>query len=61
MSVVGCEDGVLVLPESRVEDVLYQLDDVELCERDLGEAIKRCASLDEIEAVLKRKKSLRPR
>jgi len=41
--------------------VLYQLEDVEACERDLGEAIKRRASLDEIEAVLKRKKSLRPR
>ena len=60
-AVVGCEDGVLVLPASRVDDVLYQLDDVEVCERDLGGAIKRRASLEEIEAVLKRKKSLRPR
>jgi regulator of RNase E activity RraA len=59
--VVGCEDGVLVLPGSRVEDVLYQLDDVEVCERDLGAAIARGASLEDIEAVLKRKKSLRPR
>ena len=60
-AVVGCEDGVLVLPESRIDDVLYQLDDVEVCERDLGSAIMRGASLEEIEAVLKRKKSLRPR
>ena len=60
-AVVGCEDGVLVLPESRIDDVLYQLDDVEICERDLGSAITRGASLEEIEAVLKRKKSLRPR
>ena len=60
-AVVGCEDGVLVLPESRIEDVLYQLDDVEVCERDLGAAIARGASLEDIEAVLKRKKSLRPR
>ena len=60
-AVVGCEDGVLVLPESRIDDVLYQLDDVEVCERDLGSAITRGASLEEIEAVLKRKKSLRPR
>jgi regulator of RNase E activity RraA len=59
--VVGCEDGVLVLPASRVDDVLYQLDDVEVCERDLGDAIRRRASLEEIEAVLKRKKALRPR
>ena len=59
--VVGCEDGVIVVPESRVDDVLYQLEDVEVCERDLSAAIKRRASLDEIEAVLKRKKALRPR
>jgi regulator of RNase E activity RraA len=58
--VVGCEDGVLVLPQSRIDDVLYQLDDVEVCERDLGDAIRRRASLEEIEAVLKRKKALRP-
>ena len=59
--VVGCEDGVIVVPDSRVDDVLYQLEDVEACERDLSAAIKRRASLDEIEAVLKRKKALRPR
>lgn len=60
-AVVGCEDGVLVLPESRIDDVLWQLEDVEVCERDLAAAIKRRASLDEIEAVLKRKKALRAR
>ena len=60
-AVVGCEDGVLVLPASRVEDVLYQLEDVEVCERDLADAIKRRASLDEIESVLKRKKTPRPK
>jgi len=59
--VAGCEDGVLVLPASRIDDVLYQLDDVEVCERDLGAAIARGASLEDIEAVLKRKKSLRAR
>jgi len=59
-AVVGCEDGVMVVPESRVMDVLYQLDDVEICERDLQTAIKARASLDDIEAVLKRKKALRP-
>lgn len=58
--VIGCEDGVLVVPESRVPDVLYQLEDVEICERDLQQAIKSRASLDDIEAVLKRKKALRP-
>jgi regulator of RNase E activity RraA len=60
-AVVGCEDGVMVVPASRVDDVLYELEDVEKCERDLARAIKSRASLDEIEAIVKRKKTLRPR
>jgi 4-hydroxy-4-methyl-2-oxoglutarate aldolase len=59
-AVIGSEDGVMVVPESRLADVLYQLDDAEACERDLQQAIKGRASLDAIEAVLKRKKALRP-
>jgi regulator of RNase E activity RraA len=58
-AVVGCEDGVLVVPAPRVDDVLYQLDEVEVCERQLGEAIRGRAPLEEIEAIVKRKKSLR--
>jgi 4-hydroxy-4-methyl-2-oxoglutarate aldolase len=58
--VVGSEDGVMVVPESRVADVLYQLEDAEVCERDLQQAIQSRASLDDIEAILKRKKALRP-
>jgi regulator of RNase E activity RraA len=58
--VIGSEDGVMVVPESRVTDVLYQLDDVEICELDLQQAIRARASLEDIEAVLKRKKALRP-
>lgn len=60
-AVIGCEDGVMVVPEARVDDVLYQLEDVERCEHDLAQAIRGRASLEEIEAVLKRKKALRPR
>ena len=59
-AVIGSEDGVMVVPQSRVADVLYQLDDAEACERDLQHAIQSRASLDDIEAVLKRKKALRP-
>jgi regulator of RNase E activity RraA len=44
--VVGCEDGVLVLPESRVDDVLYPLDEIEACERELASAIQRRARGD---------------
>jgi hypothetical protein len=39
---------------------LYQLEDAEVCERDLQQAIQSRASLDDIEAILKRKKALRP-
>ena len=60
-AVIGCEDGVMVVPEAKVPDVLYQLEDVEVCERDLQHAIKSRAPLDDIEAILKRKKALRPR
>lgn len=60
-AVIGCEDGVLVVPESGVDDVLYQLEDVAGCERDLAQAIRNRASLDDIEAILKRKKALRQR
>jgi 4-hydroxy-4-methyl-2-oxoglutarate aldolase len=59
-AVVGCEDGVLVVPEARVRDVLYQLEDVEKVEHELQNAIAQRRSIEEIEAILKRKKTLRP-
>jgi 4-hydroxy-4-methyl-2-oxoglutarate aldolase len=59
--VVGCEDGVLVVPGSKVDDVLWQLDEVAQCEHDLAKAIRGGAPVDDIEAIVKRKKALRPR
>lgn len=58
-AIVGCEDGVLVVPAARVRDVLYQLEDIEKVEADLQQAIVSRASIEAIEAVLKRKKTLR--
>lgn len=58
-AVVGSEDGVLVVPASRIRDLLYQLEDVEQVEGDLQQAIATRASIERIEAILKRKKTLR--
>jgi hypothetical protein len=49
------------VPAPRIDDVLYQLDEVEVCERQLGEAIRARAPLEEIEAIVKRKKTARPK
>ena len=58
-AVVGSEDGVLVVPASRIRHLLYQLEDVEQVEGDLQQAIATRASIERIEAILKRKKTLR--
>jgi 4-hydroxy-4-methyl-2-oxoglutarate aldolase len=57
--VVGSEDGVLVVPASRIRDVLYQLEDVERIEAELQQAIVTRTSIEQIEAILKRKKTVR--
>jgi 4-hydroxy-4-methyl-2-oxoglutarate aldolase len=57
--IVGSNDGVLVLPKSRIDEVLYQLDDLEEIERTLQAAILAGRSLREIEELAGRKKKLR--
>jgi 4-hydroxy-4-methyl-2-oxoglutarate aldolase len=59
--VIGCEDGVIVLPASRIDDVLYQAEDVEVIEETLQAAIRARAAVSEIEALIKRKKQVRSR
>jgi regulator of RNase E activity RraA len=56
---VACEDGVIALPQSRIDDVIYQIDDIEPIEARVQEAIAARASLSEIEALIKRKKQRR--
>lgn len=58
-AVVADNDGVLVLPASRLDDVLHQLADLQLVEQALGEAIAARRPLADIEQLIKRKKALR--
>ena len=57
--VVGSSDGLLVLPASRVDDILYQLEDMEEIEQSLQAAIRDGRPLKEIEALAGKKKKLR--
>ncbi len=56
--VVGSHDGVLVL-KSRVDEILYQLEDMEEIEQTLQAAIRNGRPLKEIEALAGKKKKLR--
>ena len=57
--IVGSNDGLLVLPKSRIDQVLYQLEDLEEIERTLQAAILGGRPLEEIESVAGRKKKVR--
>mgnify|MGYP000929595489 CR=1 FL=1 len=59
--VVGSSDGLLVVPGTRVDDILYQLDDMEQIETTLQAAIRDGRPLAEIEALAGKKKKLRAR
>jgi 4-hydroxy-4-methyl-2-oxoglutarate aldolase len=55
--VVGGYDGLLVLPPSRIEEALRELDDVERIEGELQRLIASGAPSSAIDPVLKRKKT----
>jgi regulator of RNase E activity RraA len=57
--VLGDRDGVLVIPASQLDAVLYQAVDIEAVEHDLAAAVDAQAPLEAIGAILKRKKALR--
>jgi len=59
--IVGDDDGVLVVPENRAADVLFQTDDLLAAEKDIRAAILDGASLVEIERAVARKKVVRQR
>lgn len=59
--IVGDDDGVVVVPLEKAEDVLFQIEDLLLCEEGIGKAIKGRAPLAAIEAAVARKKVLKPR
>lgn len=56
---VGDRDGVVVIPASQLQAVLYQAEDVVAVEKELGAAVKAQAPLEAIQAQLARKKTRR--
>lgn len=59
--VVGGDDGVLVIPQARLDDLLFQLEDMERIEEALQEAIRKGGPLADVERLAKAKKTLRIR
>jgi len=57
--VVGDDDGVVVIPSDREEDVLYQIEELEELERGIGEVIRAGGSVTDIEREVARKKVVR--
>ncbi len=57
--VVGSRDGIIVIPRSRLDDLLYQLEDIEEVEERLQAIINGGKSSKEVEAMLNIKKKLR--
>jgi regulator of RNase E activity RraA len=57
--VVGGDDGVLVVPQARLDDLLFQLEDMEKIEETLQELIRKGGPLAEVEKFVKAKKKLR--
>jgi 4-hydroxy-4-methyl-2-oxoglutarate aldolase len=57
--VVGDDDGVIVVPADRTEEVLYQIDDLIAAEEAIGRTIREGGSLRDIEAQLTRKRVLK--
>ncbi len=58
--VVGDDDGVVVVPADRADDVLYQVDDLIGFEEGIDKAIKGGKSVQEIETQVANKKVVRP-
>jgi regulator of RNase E activity RraA len=57
--VIADDDGVVVVPAHRAEDVLYQIEDIAEIEAQMVAAIARGAGVSQIEAVAGLKKNLR--
>lgn len=57
--VVGDLDGIVVLPADRLEEIIYQAEEIEEIEEQLAEAVERKASLEELNAIGNRKPVVR--
>lgn len=58
--IVGDDDGVVVIPAERAEDVLYQIEEIVEIEKAIGETIAAGGDIAAIEAQVGRKKVVRP-
>ncbi|MEX2643729.1 MAG: RraA family protein [Acetobacterales bacterium] len=57
--VVGDGDGIAVIPQARIDDVLYQVEDVAALEAEQERLITGKRPITELNALLKKKKALR--
>jgi regulator of RNase E activity RraA len=57
--IVGDRDGIIVIPASRLDDVIYQCEMIVAVETEMGAALKRKAAVDELKSIIKKKKILR--
>ncbi len=57
--VVGDSDGIVVFPANRLEEVVYQTQDIGEIEIALAEAVERSASLEELGEIGGRKQKMR--
>lgn len=57
--IVGDGDGIAVIPQARIDDVLYQVEDIAAAEAEQEKVIKARRPLAELNAVLKKKKTIR--
>ena len=53
--VIGDGDGIVVVPADQADDVTYQLGDIEALEKELEEAIRRKAPVEELDEIAMRK------
>src|SRR6185312_10905438 len=60
-AVVGSKDGVLVIPKSKLDDILFELEEVEKIETALQKAVRDGKTFKEIEALAGQKKKPRAR
>lgn len=57
--VVGDGDGIVILPSQRLEEIIYQAEEISEIEIALAQAVERQASLEELDAIGGRKPVVR--
>lgn len=57
--VFGDPDGVCVVPKARIADVVYQAEDMAICEAEQEKGIKAGLPMDQLNAIMRKKKVLK--